>query len=172
MFRRLFLGFVILSVSFSTAWAAALTTNQKTQLTALVVALNKASQESDIERIAQVIPVRLYQEIARRLQTTPEVLEKKFQQELRKQLANFGPFYLDPIHITYEQTETGTPYALVSAHIETPKTAVDYKILAFIEDNQWRLVFGGKQTLANPIFVEIYPGFSHVLLPQEIIKRK
>ncbi|VEJ45563.1 hypothetical protein [Bartonella vinsonii] len=165
--------FLFLSVDKQSA-ASELETIQKAELSRLVVDVNNAVRNGNFALLSAYMPDRLYKEMARRLNKTEDHLRHGFLKQLRAQFENFptGAYHLDEKNIDYLQTDKGTFYALIPTMLETNDRVIQYKTLAIFDKMQWYLIYGGQKTVQNPVFLEIYPDFSRVHLPKEIIIRK
>lgn len=150
------------------------TETQKAELSRLIADANDAVKNGDFLSLSRYMPERLYQEMARRLNTTESDLRNKFLERLRVQFENLsaGAYHLDEANVDYLQTVRGAFYALIPTRLETKDRIIEYKTLAIFDKMQWYLIYGGQKTVQNPVFLEIYPDFNDVHLPKEsIIKR-
>ncbi len=147
---------------------------QKAELDGLVAQINNAAQKKDLSFIANNMPERLFKEMALRLKTDEETLKKNFINQLESQFSNLpaGAYSLDTGKIEYRQTTNGIPYALIPTRVETKDAIIEYPTLAIIDNTKWHLIYGGQKTVQNPVFLEIYPDFQDVNIPQEKITRK
>ena len=147
---------------------------QKAELDGLVAQINNAAQKKDLSFIANNMPERLFKEMALRLKTDEETLKKNFINQLESQFSNLpaGAYHLDTGKIEYRQTTNGIPYALIPTRVETKDAIIEYPTLAIIDNTKWHLIYGGQKTVQNPVFLEIYPDFQDVNIPQEKITRK
>ncbi|WP_273759427.1 hypothetical protein [Bartonella sp. ML70XJBT.G] len=150
------------------------TETQKAELLRLIVEANQAVKNEDFVSLSHYMPDRLYQEMARRLNTTESDLRNKFLERLRIQFENLpaDAYHLDETNIDYLQAVHGTFYALIPTRLETKDRIIEYKTLAIFDKTQWYLIYGGQKTVQNPVFLEIYPDFNDVHLPKEIIIKK
>ncbi|EJF78905.1 Uncharacterised protein [Candidatus Bartonella washoeensis] len=151
--------------------ASELMTPQKAELSNLIVDVNNAVKNGNFVPLSTYMPSRLYKEIARRLNTTEDNLRENFLKQLRVQFENLpaGAYHLDETDIAYLQTDNGTFYALIPTTLETHDRIIQYKTLAIFDKTQWYLIYGGQKTVQNQVFLEIYPDFSEVHLPKEMI---
>ncbi|WP_455475198.1 hypothetical protein [Bartonella sp. B17] len=154
--------------------ASELTITQKTELSSLIINVNNAVKNKNFETISAYIPRRLYKEMARRLDTTEDDLRHNFLKQLRVQFENLpaNAYHLDKENIDYLQTDNGTFYAFIPTKLETSDCIIQYKTLAIFDKTQWYLIYGGQKTVQNPVFLEIYPDFDKVHLPQKMIIKK
>lgn len=147
---------------------------QKAELNGLVAEINNAAQRKDVTFIANNMPERLFKEMALRLKIDEATLKQNFVKQLDSQFASLpaNAYHLDGDKIEYRQTSKGVPYALVPTRIETKETIAQYPTLAILDNTKWHLIYGGQRTVQNPVFLEIYPDFQDVNIPQETITRK
>ena len=170
----LFLGFALFLSGTGLSGAAEPNSIQKAELDGLVAEINNAAQRKDLNFIANNMPERLFKEMALRLKTDEQTLKQNFVKQLDSQFSNLsaGGYRLDGEKIEYRQTATGIPYALIPTHIETKDTIAEYPTLAILDNTKWHLIYGGQKTVQNPVFLEIYPDYQDVNIPQEKITRK
>lgn len=156
------------------AVAGELNSIQKAELNGLVVEINNAAEKKDLSFIANNMPERLFKEMALRLNMNEAALKQNFLKQLESQFSNLpaGAYHLDADKIDYRQTSKGIPYALVPTKIETKETIAEYPTLAIIDNTKWHLIYGGQKTVQNPVFLEIYPDYQDVNIPQEKITHK
>ncbi len=154
--------------------ATELNSIQKAELNGLVIETNNAAQHKDLNFIANNMPERLFKEMALRLKTDEATLKQNFVKQLDKQFSNLqsGGYRLDEAKIEYRQTANGMPYALIPTRIETKETIAEYPTLAILDNTKWHLIYGGQKTVQNPVFLEIYPDYQDIRIPQEEITRK
>ncbi|MCZ2328625.1 hypothetical protein [Bartonella sp. F02] len=147
---------------------------QKTELSSLVNDINIAIKKGDVAIIATKMPDRLYKEMARRLDTTEANLRTSFLKKLYTQFENIsaGSYHLDEKKIAYRKTDKGALYALIPTVFETKNRIIQYNTLAIVDNAQWYLIYGGRKTIENSVFLEIYPALSGINLPQEKIIEK
>ncbi|GAA4662997.1 hypothetical protein [Bartonella pachyuromydis] len=165
--------FLFLSVG-QQSLASEPTETQKAELSRLVVDANDAVKKKDFASLSRYMPDRLYQEMARRLNTTESNLRNKFLKRLRIQFKDLpaDAYHLDETNINYLQTANGTFYALIPTILEMEDRIIEYNTLAIFDKMQWYLIYGGQKTVQNPVFLEIYPDFNNVHLPEETIIKK
>ncbi|WP_336294832.1 hypothetical protein [Bartonella sp. CB169] len=144
---------------------------QKVELLRLVADINNAVKNRDFAVISLHMPKRLYKEMARRLNTTEKNLRDSFIKQLSVQFENLSldAYHLDEKNIAYLQSNSGILYALIPTTLKTKDRIIQYKTLAIFDKTQWYLIYGGQKTIQNPIFLEIYPDFNNVQLPNKII---
>ncbi|WP_208442037.1 hypothetical protein [Bartonella raoultii] len=150
------------------------TETQKSELSRLIIDANNAVKNRDFTSISYDMPERLYQEMARRLNTTENDLRNSFFEQLRIQFENLpaDAYHLDETNIHYLQTANGAFYALIPTRLETEDRIIEYNTLAIFDNMRWYLIYGGQKTVQNPVFLEIYPDFNNVNLPKETIIKK
>ncbi|WP_273756284.1 hypothetical protein [Bartonella sp. MM73XJBT] len=165
--------FLFLSVG-QQSLASEPTETQKAELSRLIVDANHAVKNGDFVSLSHYMPDRLYQEMARRLNTTESDLRNKFFEQLRVQFESLpaDAYHLDETNIDYLQAAHGTFYALIPTRVETKDRIIEYKTLAIFDKTQWYLIYGGQKTVQNPVFLEIYPDFNNLYLPKEIVIKK
>ena len=170
----LFFAFALFISGIGVSNAAEPDSIQKAELDGLIAQINNAAQKKDLSFIANNMPERLFKEMALRLKTDEETLKKNFINQLDSQFSNLpaGAYRLDTGKIEYRQTTNGVPYALIPTRVETKDAIIEYPTLAIIDNTKWHLIYGGQKTVQNPVFLEIYPDFQDVSIPQEKITRK
>ncbi|EJF89012.1 hypothetical protein [Bartonella tamiae] len=147
---------------------------QKAELNSLITQLNIAAENKNMSVIANNMPTRLFKEMARRLNTKEMALRDNLVEQLENQFANLpaGAYHLDNNNISYHETQNKTFYALVPTRVETNDTIAHYQTLAIFDNTKWHLIYGGQKTVQNPIFLEIYPAFKDVSIPEQIVTTK
>lgn len=162
------------AMSFELAGSAEPNSIQKAELNGLIVEINNAAEHKDLSFIANNMPERLFKEMALRLKTDQATLKQNFVKQLDRQFSSLqaGGYHLDADKIEYRQTASGIPFALVPTRVETKETIAEYPTLAILDNTKWHLIYGGQKTIQNPVFLEIYPDYQDVNIPQEKITRK
>jgi len=147
---------------------------QKRELALLLEDLNRAFAKKDSAVLADVLadalPPRLYQEMAKLMQTNAETLRLSFKNQFQQHFAQYeigeGSGYVFDMHdIDYHQASDGTFYALITARMETQHEISHLKTLALYENTKWYVIHGGQKTIQNSIFLEIYPFLEDVSIP-------
>nr|WP_053944661.1 hypothetical protein [Bartonella ancashensis] len=154
--------------------AADVTALERTKLSNLIVDINEAVRGENFAVIASHMPARLYKEMAHRLGVTEASLRSDFLKKLRAQFKTIlaGTYHLDEANVEYFQTRAGTFYAFIPTQFETKDSIVQYKTLAIVDNSQWYLIYGGKKTVQNPVFLEIYNDLGEVNLTKETVIKK
>jgi len=169
---RFFCVTFMLVLASASAFAVEPNGLQKRELTLLLEDLNRAFAKGDrailADVLADALPPRLYEEVAKLMQTHVETLRLSFKEQFQQQFALIeagGSYVLDTRDIDYHQASDGTFYALIAAQMETTSDITHLKTLALYENTKWYVIHGGQKTIQNPVFLEIYPFLADVNIP-------
>jgi len=165
---------LIMAVLPAAAQPVSVSDLQQQQLIELIKAVNNGAERQDASPIANNMPRRLYQEMAAQMKTGEQALRLKLQKSIEAQFAQLKPggYRLESDNIVYKQGKNGMVYALVPTRIDTDKELIESLTLAVYDNAAWHLIYGGQQTVQNPIFAKIYPDLAEIAVPPAKIEAK
>jgi len=161
------LSLTVMLLIFGRVGAVEILSEQKHKLVDMLVQLNQEIGTGKLDPLANVMPPRLYKEMAARLHQKVEDLREDFTSRLSKQFDSHDlkSYHFNHDIIAYHETKTGDFYALVPTEVKMRDAIREFQTLAVYDGGSWYLIQGGQKTVQNSVFLEIYPYLAEIIIP-------
>nr|WP_210317074.1 hypothetical protein [Oryzicola mucosus] len=157
------------------AVARPITPAERTALTDTVARFDAAMRGTDLEAIAQTVPPKVLDHIAKQANVTVEQLRTTLIDQIKTALAadTIDSFKMDLAEAEFLELPDGKPYVLIPTETvvktESGKMAVGGKTLAFMDGDSWYLVRVSEPQQVN-ILRAVYPEFATIEMPEGTMK--